>query len=123
MGRYEMARVDVGEHMVIDPEIAHGRLTFKGTRVLVSTVLAYLAKGASLDTIARSWPQIPREAVQEAIRLACDSLHLRYARELDAADDEARELWDASFGTTTVQHKADARTRRRAELEVEFADT
>ncbi len=116
-----MAVFDVGEHIVIDPEIMHGRLTFKGTRVPVSMVLAYIAKGESIDDVLKGWPQLSREAVQEAVRLACDSLHLRYARELDAGDDEARALWDTAFSTTKVQDKAEARARRLAEIEAEFA--
>ncbi|MBI2759899.1 MAG: DUF433 domain-containing protein [Chloroflexi bacterium] len=43
--------------MVIDPEMVHGQLTFKGARVPVSTVMAYLAKGLSLDEIVQDWPQ------------------------------------------------------------------
>jgi uncharacterized protein (DUF433 family) len=47
---------DVGQHMTIDPEIMHGQLTFKGTRVPVRAVMAYLAQGRSVDDIARDWP-------------------------------------------------------------------
>lgn len=87
-----MAIFDVGQHMTIDPEIAHGQLTFKGTRVPVNTVMVYLAKGQSVDEIVTNWPQIPREAVQEAIRMASEALHHRYQVELLAAQDEARRL-------------------------------
>lgn len=118
-----MASVDVGQHLVIDPEIAHGRLTFKGTRVPVSMVLAYLATGDPVAEITRQWPQIPRAAVAEAIRLACDALHRELALELDAADDEARQLSDAGIGTTLVADKADARRRRTSEIATEFVST
>ncbi len=92
-----MAIVDVGRHMVIDPEVMHGRLTFKGTRVPVSTVMAFLAKGDAVDDIVRQWPQVSREAVQEAIRLASEALHHRYQVELLIARDEARWLQEAGF--------------------------
>jgi uncharacterized protein (DUF433 family) len=98
-----VAVVDIGEHMVIDPEIMHGQMTFKGTRVPVSTVMVYLAKGRSVDDIVRDWPQIPREAVQEAIRLASEALHHRYQVELLAAQDEARRLRDAVVDEVEVQ--------------------
>jgi uncharacterized protein (DUF433 family) len=114
---------DVGRYMTIDPEIMHGRLTFKGTRIPVSMVLAYLAKGESIDGLVQNWPQLSREAIAEAIRMATEALHQRYALELDAADDEAREIWDASFGTTNVQDKARSRAKRKAELAAEFADS
>ena len=116
-----MASFDVGQHMVIDPEIAHGRLTFKGTRVPVSMVLEYVEEGLSIDEVGKRWPQVSREAAQEAVRLARESLRLRYAAELDAADDEARRRWDAAFGTTKVQEKAEARATAKVEADVEVA--
>jgi hypothetical protein len=32
-------RKELGQYIVADPEICHGQLTFKGTRILVSDVL------------------------------------------------------------------------------------
>jgi uncharacterized protein (DUF433 family) len=113
-----MAIVDVGEHIVIDPEIVHGQMTFRGTRIPVDMVLAYVARGLSIDEVGNHWPQVSREAAAEAVRLASESLLLRYQRELDAADNEARRRWDATFGTTKVQEKAEARTGAAADGEV-----
>lgn len=117
-----MAVFDVGEHMVIDPEIMHGRLTFKGTRVPVSMVLASLASDDVLALVERQWPHVPQKAVREAIRFACEALHHQYTIELDAADDEARRLWDEIDERTRTQAKADARAKRKAESAAEFAD-
>ena len=75
-----MSAIDVGEYLVIDPEICHGQLTFKGTRGPVDTVLAYLKKGYAVDQLLRSWPELTRPAVEEAIALASESLHARFAR-------------------------------------------
>jgi uncharacterized protein (DUF433 family) len=113
---------DIGQHMTIDPEVMHGRLTFKGTRIPVNVVLAYLAKGESIDGLVRSWPQLSPEAIAEAIRMAAEALHHRYVLELDAADDEARRLWDAIDERTRVEAKAEGRARRKAEIAAEFAD-
>src|SRR5215212_4013370 len=113
---------DVGQYMTIDPEIMHGRLTFKGTRIPVNMVLAYLAKGESIDSLVRNWPQLSREAIAEAVRMASEALHHRYVLELDAADDEARSLWDAIDECTRVEAKAEGRARRKAELAAELAD-
>jgi uncharacterized protein (DUF433 family) len=71
-------RVEVGRFLVADPEISHGRLTFKGTRVPVHTVLIYLAKGYSADQLLEHWPQLCRPAIDEAIRLAADALIARH---------------------------------------------
>ncbi len=90
-----MSRVEVGEHLVIDPEILHGRMTFKGTRVPVSLVLEYLEDGLPIDEVERHWPQVSRAAAQEAVRLAAESLCLRYQAELRAAADESERCWEA----------------------------
>jgi uncharacterized protein (DUF433 family) len=73
-----MRRVEVGKYLVVDPEVCHGQMTFKGTRVPVDTVLAFLAKGYSVDQLLRSWPELKRPAVEEAVRLASESLQACY---------------------------------------------
>jgi uncharacterized protein (DUF433 family) len=63
----------VGKHLVIDPRVCHGQMTFRGTRVPVETILVYLAKGRSLEYIRKSWPEVPLEGITEAIALAAKS--------------------------------------------------
>jgi uncharacterized protein (DUF433 family) len=64
-------RVELGEHIVADPQICHGQPTFKGTRVLVWIVLDQVARGMNWDEIVKEWRgRVPREAVAEAVRLA-----------------------------------------------------
>jgi uncharacterized protein (DUF433 family) len=57
----------VGKFLVVDPRICHGRLTFKGTRVPVETVLTFLAQGETMEQILADWPELKRVAVVEAI--------------------------------------------------------
>lgn len=73
-----MQRVEIGAHLVIDPEICHGKMTFKGTRVPVETVLAFIAMGYSVDMIVLNWPELSRSAVEEAITLASEALLAQY---------------------------------------------
>ena len=65
-------RVDLGEHIVADPVICHGKPTFKGTRIIVWQVLDDVAEGHSWDFICnvRWGGRIPLAAVAEAVRLA-----------------------------------------------------
>lgn len=74
-----MRRTEIGQYLVIDPEICHGQMTFKGTRVPVDAVLALLGKGYSIDQLLQSWPELTRAAIEEAIRLAAQSLQVRYS--------------------------------------------
>ena len=73
-----MTRVEIGKYLVIDPEICHGQLTFKGTRIPVETALAYLAMGYSIEQIIRKWPQLRSDAIEEAVDIATEALLERY---------------------------------------------
>jgi hypothetical protein len=44
-------RTKLGHYIVADPEICHGKRTFKGTRIMVRQVLDGLARGESADDI------------------------------------------------------------------------
>lgn len=65
-------RVELGRHIVADPEICHGKPTFKGTRIMVRQVLDDVADGRSWDFICnvRWGGRIPLVAVAEAVKLA-----------------------------------------------------
>ena len=78
----------IGKHLVVDPRVCHGRLTFQGTRVPVETVLHVLAEGRSINRVLQGWPELTREAIAEAIQLAADAL-VRQAR-AETADEPAR---------------------------------
>lgn len=70
-----MKRVELGKYVVSDPAICHGKLTFKGTRVLVEPVLAAFANGETIDDIVtKDWPTITKEAVEDALMIAIYSL-------------------------------------------------
>ena len=69
-------RRELGNYIVADPEICHGKPTFKGTRILVSQILDDVAEGRSWDFICNDrWGgRIPLQAVAEAIRLSQSAL-------------------------------------------------
>ena len=73
-------RVEVSEHLVIDPEVCHGHMTFRGTRIPVATALAMVAKGHSIERLTSDWPQLSAAALAEAIALASAALHERYGQ-------------------------------------------
>lgn len=73
-----MKRTEIGKHIVIDPEICHGQITFIGTRIPIDTILALLAKGYSTDQLLKGYPELTRPAIEEAIKLASESLRIRY---------------------------------------------
>lgn len=70
-----MAAQLVGRHIVSDPGICHGKPTFRGTRILVSDVLAQIADGMAWETVIQEWHgSVTREAIAEALQLATRAL-------------------------------------------------
>jgi len=68
-------RTEVGQYIVTNPEICHGQLTFKDTRIMVKRMLEMLAKGYDWDRIAAVYPgRIPHAAIAEVVKLASNAL-------------------------------------------------
>lgn len=66
-----MERKSLGQYIVADPAICHGKPTFAGTRIMVEQVLRQVGKGMSWDAIVREWGgSVSREAIAEAVQLA-----------------------------------------------------
>ena len=65
----------IGRYIVTDPDICHGKPTFRGTRILVSHILEQVAEGTAWETIIEEWHNsITKEAIAEAVRLANQAL-------------------------------------------------
>ena len=68
-------RIELGQYIVADPEICHGKPTFKGTRIMVWQVLDELAHGMTPAEIVKAWGgRVPRAAIAESVQLARLSL-------------------------------------------------
>jgi uncharacterized protein (DUF433 family) len=85
-------RRELVQYIVADPEICHGQLTFKGTRILVKSVLYYIAQGKDWDWISTEcFGRVNREAIAEAVELAARALTEKVAKEkLGQADKRRR---------------------------------
>ncbi|MBM3127086.1 MAG: DUF433 domain-containing protein [Chloroflexi bacterium] len=66
----------LGRYIVADPEICHGQLTFRGTRIFVSDVLEMVADGMAWETIIeRCHNRITKDAIAEAVKLSSEALY------------------------------------------------
>ena len=75
-----MKAKELGKYIVADPEICHGKPTFRGTRIFVKDVLEMVAEGMSWDEIIEEWRgSISREAISEAVLLGSESIELHKA--------------------------------------------
>lgn len=54
----------------INPAICHGKPVFRGTRVLVSTILGALGGGDTIETVLEDYPNITRQDVEAALEFA-----------------------------------------------------
>jgi uncharacterized protein (DUF433 family) len=65
------AKKQLGRYIVADPDICHGKPTFRGTRIMVTQVLKQVGKGMSWDRITKEWHgAVSKEAIAEALALA-----------------------------------------------------
>ncbi len=78
-----MSRKILGRYIVADPEICHGKPTFRGTRIMVWQVLEQVSRGMAWETIVEEWRgAVSKEAIAEAVSLASKAF-LEHAEEYD----------------------------------------
>ncbi len=79
----------IGRYIITDPDICHGKPTFRGTRIMVWQVLEQVASGMAWETIEEEWRgRVTKLAIAEAVRLASQAFieHAdEYAFALEAA--------------------------------------
>ena len=59
------------DRISVDPNICHGKVCIKGTRIMVSVVLDNLAVGESVDEVMRGY-HLERADIEAALRYAAD---------------------------------------------------
>lgn len=64
--------MDWKSYITTDPEIMHGAVCFRGTRVPVSVVLDNLAAGESSERIVDQYPSLKAKHIYAAIGYAAD---------------------------------------------------
>ena len=74
------------DHIILDPQVCHGRACIRGTRVLVATILDNLVAGLDSEAIAASYPSITTESVRAAVSYAAELAKERDFRRSRAND-------------------------------------
>ena len=62
---------EMDEHIVIDPEIQHGKPVIRGTRVPVTRIIGGLAGGMTREEIMREY-EVTEEDIRAALGYAAD---------------------------------------------------
>ena len=60
------------DRISVDPNICHGKVCIKGTRIMVTVILDNLADGISEADILSSYPTLKSEDVRAAIHYASE---------------------------------------------------
>jgi uncharacterized protein (DUF433 family) len=61
-------------HITTNPTVLGGKPCIKGTRISVEFILELFASGATFDAVLKAYPHLQREAIEEALRYAAESL-------------------------------------------------
>ena len=65
-----MPKFVISPYIVADPDICHGKPTFKGTRVMVWQILEMLSAGEKAAEILKDFPSLTRAHIQAALEYA-----------------------------------------------------
>jgi uncharacterized protein (DUF433 family) len=65
------------DRISVDPDVCHGKVRIKGTRIMVSIILDNLAAGEEVSTILRSYPTLQTEDIQAALQYASELVRER----------------------------------------------
>ncbi|MCC6392284.1 MAG: DUF433 domain-containing protein [Bryobacterales bacterium] len=60
--------------IISDPAVLGGKPCVRGTRISVEFILELFASGARIEEIIEAYPQLHREDVEAAVRLAAEYL-------------------------------------------------
>lgn len=58
------------ERISIDPKICHGKPCIKGTRIMVSIVLALLEEGLTFKDVIEEYPELHEDDIKAALEYA-----------------------------------------------------
>ena len=64
--------IDWRQYLASDPQVCHGQLCAKGTRVLVTNILDSLAEGGDRAAILKSYPSLRPEHIGAAVAYAAE---------------------------------------------------
>jgi len=61
----------------MDPEKCFGKPCVRGLRMPITSILAYLSSGMTIDDLVREWPELEREDIYQALAYAAWAMEER----------------------------------------------
>ncbi len=71
-----MTQANINNYITVDPNVAHGKPVFKGTRIMLYLVLEMLAAGETINDVLKAYPKLTKEAVEAALGFAAHTLQV-----------------------------------------------
>jgi uncharacterized protein (DUF433 family) len=62
------------DRITFDPEKCFGKACVRGLRMPVSSLLAYLSSGMTMEEILSEWPELEREDLYQALAYAASAV-------------------------------------------------
>jgi uncharacterized protein (DUF433 family) len=62
------------ERITIDPEVVHGKPAIRETRIMVSSVLEYLAGGDSIEEVLEEFQELTKEDILACLAYASKAI-------------------------------------------------
>lgn len=69
--------MNYSNRITLDPNICHGKPIIRGSRMMVESILEYLAGGSSNEEILDEFPEIEKEDILACIAFAAKVLHFK----------------------------------------------
>ena len=66
--------MNIENYISVDPEICHGKPCFKGTLIMVASVLELMEASESIQQILEAYPGLTLQHIQAALHLASQLL-------------------------------------------------
>ena len=64
--------MDWRERITSDPNVCHGKVCIRGTRIMVSVILDNLAAGEAAEAILKSYPSLTKDDLLAAMHYAAE---------------------------------------------------
>ena len=74
-----MRRIVINQYIIADPQICHGKPTFKGTRIMIWQVLEMLKEGIDEKGIFEAFPHLTKNHIRSALEYAASLTKEGYA--------------------------------------------
>ena len=71
--------------ITLDPDKCFGKPCIRGLRMPVSSILAYLSAGMSVEEMLRQWPELEREDISDALGYAAWAMEERIVPRAEVA--------------------------------------